>query len=49
MNNEILLPNRCREGHQDSKNSVFTGFFQAMQSFPLVAGYHILTDFALEI
>ena len=41
MNNEILLPNRCHEGHQDSKNPVFTGFFQAMQSFPFDKSYYM--------
>ena len=35
VNNEILLPNRCREGLQGSKNPVFTGFFQAVKLFPL--------------
>ena len=35
VNNEILLPNRCHEGHQGSKSPVFTGFFEPMQSFPL--------------
>ena len=35
MNNEILLPNRCREGHQGSKSPVFTGFFGPLKSFPL--------------
>lgn len=35
VNNEILLPNRCHEGHQGSKSPVFTGFFQAVKSFPL--------------
>ena len=35
MNDEILLPNRCHEGHQDSKSPVFTGFFRPMQLFPL--------------
>ena len=35
VNHEILLPNRCHEGHQGSKSPVFTGFFEPMQSFPL--------------
>ena len=35
MNNEILLPNRCHEWLQSLKNPVFTGFFQAVKSFPL--------------
>ena len=35
VNNEILLPNRCHEGHQGSKSSVFTGFSEPMKSFPL--------------
>ena len=35
VNNEILLPNRCRKGHHGSKSPVFTGFFQAMKLFPL--------------
>ena len=35
MNNEILLPNRCHEGHQGSKSPVSTGFFEPMQLFPL--------------
>lgn len=35
MNNEILLPNRCHEGHQSSKSPVSTGFFEPMQLFKL--------------
>ena len=35
MNNEILLPNRCHEWLQSLKKPVFTGFFQAVKSFPL--------------
>ena len=35
MNNKILLPNRCREGHQGSKNPVFTGFSAFRALFPL--------------
>jgi len=34
-NNEILLPNRCHEGHQGLKNPVFTGFFRPLNLFPL--------------
>nr|DAH33757.1 MAG TPA: hypothetical protein [Caudoviricetes sp.] len=30
-----MLPNRCHEGHQDSKSPVFMGFFEPMQSFQL--------------
>lgn len=33
---KILLPNRCHEGHQGSTSPVFTGFFEPMQSFPLI-------------
>ncbi len=35
MNNEILLPNRCHEGHQDLKSPVFMGFFEPMKLLPL--------------
>ena len=35
VNNKILLPNRCREGLQSLKKSVFTGFFQPLKLFPL--------------
>ena len=35
MNNEILLPNRCREGHHGSKSPVFTEFFRPLKLFPL--------------
>ena len=35
VNNEILLPNRCHEGHQGLKSPVFTGLFRPLKSFPL--------------
>lgn len=41
MNNEILLPNRCHEGHQSSKSPVSTGFFEPMQLFKLDKSYYM--------
>ena len=48
MNNEILLPNHCHEGRQDSKSPVFTGFFSAYEIIPTRCRDLYIKQFCLE-